>query len=53
MNVTGFADAEVDWADLVETLGVPVVTPLPETAEDLMQKYGVTAEQAGDGSLPT
>jgi hypothetical protein len=29
---------------------VPVYTPLPETAEDLMQKYGITAEQAGDGS---
>jgi hypothetical protein len=29
---------------------VPVYTPLPETAEDLMQKYGLTAEQAGEGS---
>jgi glyoxylase-like metal-dependent hydrolase (beta-lactamase superfamily II) len=35
---------------LVERLGVPVYTPLPDTAEYLMQKYGVTAEQAGDGS---
>jgi glyoxylase-like metal-dependent hydrolase (beta-lactamase superfamily II) len=35
---------------LVERLGVPVYTPLPDTAEDLMRMYGVTAEQAGDGS---
>jgi hypothetical protein len=41
---------ERDTKSLVETLGVPVFTPLPETAEDLMQKYGITAEQAGDGS---
>ena len=41
---------ERDTRNLVERLGVPVHTPLPETAEDLMQKYGVTAEQAGDGS---
>ncbi len=41
---------ERDTESLVETLGVPVFTPLPETAEDLMQKYGLTAEQAGDGS---
>ena len=41
---------ERDTETLVETLGVPVFTPPPETAEDLMQKYGITAEQAGDGS---
>ena len=41
---------ERDTQSLVETLGVPVFTPLPETADDLMQKYGITAEQAGDGS---
>ena len=41
---------ERDTQRLVETLGLPVFTPLPETAEDLMQKYGITAEQAGDGS---
>jgi glyoxylase-like metal-dependent hydrolase (beta-lactamase superfamily II) len=35
---------------LVERLGVPVYTPLPDTAEHLMQKFGLTAEQAGDGS---
>jgi glyoxylase-like metal-dependent hydrolase (beta-lactamase superfamily II) len=29
---------------------VPVYTPLPDTAEDLMRTYGITVEQAGDGS---
>jgi glyoxylase-like metal-dependent hydrolase (beta-lactamase superfamily II) len=41
---------ERDAERLVERLGVPVFTPLPDTAEDLMQKYGITADQAGDGS---
>jgi hypothetical protein len=41
---------ERDTQSLVERLGMPVYTPLPETAEDLMQKYGLTAEQAGEGS---
>jgi glyoxylase-like metal-dependent hydrolase (beta-lactamase superfamily II) len=41
---------ERDAERLVERLGVPVFTPLPDTAEDLMRKYGITAEQAGDGS---
>ncbi|HXY84113.1 MAG TPA: MBL fold metallo-hydrolase [Gaiellaceae bacterium] len=41
---------ERDAEGLVERLGVPVYTPLPDTAEYLMQKYGITAEQAGDGS---
>jgi glyoxylase-like metal-dependent hydrolase (beta-lactamase superfamily II) len=41
---------ERDAQSLVERLGLPVYTPLPDTAEYLMQKYGVTAEQAGDGS---
>jgi len=35
---------------LVERFGLPVYTPPPDTAEDLMQKFGITAEQAGDGS---
>jgi glyoxylase-like metal-dependent hydrolase (beta-lactamase superfamily II) len=35
---------------IVERMGVPVYTPLPDSAQDLMDKYGVTAEQAGDGS---
>jgi glyoxylase-like metal-dependent hydrolase (beta-lactamase superfamily II) len=41
---------ERDTQSLVERLGVPVFTPLPDSAEDLMQKYGITAEQAGEGS---
>jgi glyoxylase-like metal-dependent hydrolase (beta-lactamase superfamily II) len=41
---------ERDTQSLVERLGVPVYTPLPDTADDLMRKYGITAEQAGDGS---
>jgi glyoxylase-like metal-dependent hydrolase (beta-lactamase superfamily II) len=41
---------ERDTEDLVERLGVPVFTPLPDTAQDLMDMYGVTAEQAGEGS---
>jgi glyoxylase-like metal-dependent hydrolase (beta-lactamase superfamily II) len=41
---------ERDTQSLVERLGVPVYTPLPDTAEYLMQTYGLTAEQAGDGS---
>ena len=35
---------------LVERFALPVYTPLPDTAEYLMQTYGITAEQAGDGS---
>ena len=41
---------ERDTQRLVERLAVPVYTPLPDTAEYLMQTYGLTAEQAGDGS---
>jgi glyoxylase-like metal-dependent hydrolase (beta-lactamase superfamily II) len=41
---------ERDTQSLVERLGVPVYTPMPDSAEDLMQKYGLTAERAGDGS---
>jgi glyoxylase-like metal-dependent hydrolase (beta-lactamase superfamily II) len=41
---------ERDTERLVERLGVPVYTPRPDSAEDLMQKYGITREQAGDGS---
>jgi glyoxylase-like metal-dependent hydrolase (beta-lactamase superfamily II) len=39
-----------DSRRLVEQLSVPVYTPLPDTAEYLMRTYGLTAEQAGDGS---
>jgi glyoxylase-like metal-dependent hydrolase (beta-lactamase superfamily II) len=41
---------ERDAESLVERLGVPVYTPLPDTAEYWMATYGLTAEQAGDGS---
>jgi len=41
---------ERDAQGLVERLGVPVYTPLPDTAEFLMATYGITADQAGDGS---
>jgi len=41
---------ERDSESLVERLGVPVYTPLPDSAEFLMETYGLTAEQAGDGS---
>lgn len=36
--------------DLVERHGVPVYTPLPDTAEYLMEKWNLTAEQVGEGS---
>ena len=29
---------------------MPVYTPLPDSAQDLMDMFGLTAEQAGDGS---
>jgi hypothetical protein len=41
---------ERDTQSLVERLGVPVFTPPADTADDLIQKYGITPEQAGDGS---
>jgi glyoxylase-like metal-dependent hydrolase (beta-lactamase superfamily II) len=41
---------ERDSQQLVERLGVPVYTPLPDSAQYLMDTYGITAEQAGDGS---
>src|SRR5204862_2982352 len=41
---------ERDAAPPVERLAVPVFTPLPDTAQFLMDTYGITAEQAGDGS---
>lgn len=41
---------ERDAEQLVQRLGVPVHTPQPDTAEDLMRDWGITAEQAGDGS---
>jgi len=41
---------ERDSRELVERLGLPVYTPLPDTAEYIMEKWGLTAEQVGDGS---
>lgn len=41
---------ERDTRSLVERLGAPVFVPPPDTQEDLMQKFGVTAEQAAGGS---
>src|ERR687886_152058 len=41
---------ERDTQALVRRLGAPVFAPPPDTAQDLIDKYGITAEQAGDGS---
>jgi glyoxylase-like metal-dependent hydrolase (beta-lactamase superfamily II) len=41
---------ERDTRSLVGQLGAPVFVPPPDTAEDLMQKFGVTPEQAAGGS---
>jgi glyoxylase-like metal-dependent hydrolase (beta-lactamase superfamily II) len=41
---------ERDAQALVERLDTPVFTPRPDSAQDLMDKFGITAEQAGDGS---
>jgi glyoxylase-like metal-dependent hydrolase (beta-lactamase superfamily II) len=41
---------ERDMQGLVERLEIPVYAPRPDTAEDLMRMFGITAEQAGDGS---
>jgi glyoxylase-like metal-dependent hydrolase (beta-lactamase superfamily II) len=41
---------ERDTQSLVESFGMPVFVPPPDTAADLVRKYGITLEQAGDGS---
>ena len=41
---------ERDARVLVAQLDATVFAPPPDTAQDLMGKYGITAEQAGDGS---
>ncbi|HEX4745822.1 MAG TPA: hypothetical protein VFU99_02970 [Gaiellaceae bacterium] len=41
---------ERDMQILVERLDLPVYAPRPDSAQDLMDKFGITAEQAGDGS---
>jgi glyoxylase-like metal-dependent hydrolase (beta-lactamase superfamily II) len=41
---------ERDTQSLLERHASRVYAPPPDTAEDLMQKFGITAEQAGSGS---
>jgi hypothetical protein len=41
---------ERDTRSLVERAGATVYTPPPDTAQDLVDKFDVTLEQAGDGS---
>jgi glyoxylase-like metal-dependent hydrolase (beta-lactamase superfamily II) len=41
---------ERDTQSLVERFGVPVFAPPPDTADDLVRKYGITPEQAAGGS---
>jgi glyoxylase-like metal-dependent hydrolase (beta-lactamase superfamily II) len=41
---------ERDTQSLVERLAAPVYTPPPDTADDLVRKYGTTRDQAGEGS---
>jgi glyoxylase-like metal-dependent hydrolase (beta-lactamase superfamily II) len=41
---------ERDSRSLMEWFGWPLFTPSPDTQEDLMRKYGVTAEEAAGGS---
>jgi glyoxylase-like metal-dependent hydrolase (beta-lactamase superfamily II) len=41
---------ERDLQGLVERRGAPVYAAAPDTAEELMRMFGLSAEQAGDGS---
>jgi hypothetical protein len=41
---------ERDTQSLVERLEAPVFAPPPDTQEDLMRKYGISAERAAGGS---
>ncbi len=41
---------ERDTQSLVRRLGLPVYMPPPDTEDDLMQKFGITREQAAGGS---
>ena len=41
---------ERDAEGLVERLRIPVYTPLPDSPQFLMDTFGLTAEQAGDGA---
>ncbi len=40
---------ERDTRSLVDRLGVPVYTPSPDTAADLVQKYAIDPDQISDG----
>jgi len=41
---------ERDMQILVERLDLPAYAPRPDSAQDLVDKFGITLEQAGDGS---
>jgi len=41
---------ERDMQTLVERLDLTVYAPRPDSAQDLVDKFGITLEQAGDGS---
>lgn len=41
---------ERDTQRLVERFGLPVYSPRADTAQDLMEQFGISAERAGDGS---
>jgi hypothetical protein len=41
---------ERDTEQLVDDLGASVYAPAPDSADDLIEKFGITREQAGDGS---
>jgi hypothetical protein len=41
---------ERDTQALLERLDAALFAPAPDTAQDLIDKFGITAEQAGDGS---
>lgn len=41
---------ERDMQTLVERLDLPVYAPRPDSAQDLVDKFEITLEQAGDGS---
>lgn len=43
---------ERDAQSLVERLGVPVFTPPPDTADDLVRKYGISPEQLDGWTSP-
>ena len=41
---------ERDTLGLVERIGLPVFVPEPDTADDLVRKFGITPEEADGGS---